>query len=169
MPHFSSFFTLPDIIFLCFYWTWVFPCRLLTHALMLSKHDWCYSGFWRCQFNSILDVDILDDVDDEASFGNSLVKIRELKFGREFETEFSICRTWCFFKILEKQLVKIFKLNLAQDFEAEVLSRFWGWSLIKIPKLKFGRYSEAKFWCYLKAVTLVKGLYPRVRCALALF
>ena len=101
-----------------------------------------------------------------------MVKIRELKFGREFETEFSICRTWCFFKILEKQLVKIFKLNLAQDFEAEVLSRFWGWSLIKIPKLKFGIYgiySEAKFWCYLKAVTLVKGLYPRVRCALALF
>ena len=39
-------------------------------------------------------------------------------------------------------------------------------SLIKILKLKFGRDSEAEFWCYLKAVILVKELYPRARRAI---
>ena len=51
------------------------------------------------------------------------------------------------------------------DFVAKSRSRFWRWSLIKILKLKFVRYPEAEFWCYLKAVTLVKELYPQVRCA----
>ena len=33
-------------------------------------------------------------------------------------------------------------------------------------KLKFGRDSEAEFWCYLKAVILVKELYPGARCSI---
>ena len=98
-----------------------------------------------------------------SRFGSwNLVESLKLNFGQYVEPD-----VWS--RFWRKNLVKIFKLNFAQDFEAEVLSRFWGWSLIKIPKLKFGIYSEAKFWCYLKAVTLVKGLYPRVRGALALF
>ena len=62
----------------------------------------------------------------------------KLNFGQYVEPD-----VWS--RFWRKNLVKIFKLNFAQDFEAEVFfPRIGGWSLIKIPKLKFGRYSEAK-------------------------
>ena len=55
--------------------------------------------------------------------------------------------------------------EFAQDFKAEFWS-LWGWSMVKILKLTFGRDPEADFyWQNLRWVTLVKALNPWVWCA----
>ena len=65
------------------------------------------------------------------------------------------CWCWCFRTYLRQfggwGKLEILNLNF-------VLSKILGWRLIKILKQKFGRNSEAEFWCYFKSVTLVKWM-----------
>ena len=89
-----------------------------------------------------------------------------LQFGRDHEADvWSRIWTWIFFfnveddvfvKILKQTFVKILKLNFGQDSKAEVLLDF---------ETEFMSRFEVEFWCDLKAVTLVKQLNFRIRCA----
>ena len=56
----------------------------------------------------------------------------------------------------------ILKLKYGWDFEAEVWSRFWSWSLVEILKLKFGQEFEAEVWLKFWSWSLVKSL--KLRC-----
>ena len=38
------------------------------------------------------------------------------------------------------------RLKCGRDFQSGVCSRFWGWSLVEVLKLRFGQDFEAGFW-----------------------
>ena len=53
-------------------------------------------------------------------------------------------------------MVHIWRLRFGQYFEAEVWSRFWGWSLVEILWLKIGQHFELKVWSRLGSWSLVE-------------
>ena len=82
--------------------------------------------------SKLVEVVTVADVDAYKHVEGSLVQIWKLKFGHNIKF---LSRLWA------QCLVKILKLKLRQDFEAEFLSE----SLIEVMKIILGRDSEATF------------------------
>ena len=62
-------------------------------------------------YSKLVEVVTVADVDDEDRFGNSLLQIWKLRFGHKAKL---------LFRLKVQGLVKILKLKLRRDFEAEV-------------------------------------------------
>ena len=86
--------------------------------------------------SKLVKVVAVANVDDEDRVGNSLLQIWELRYGHVAKLSF---RLWA------QGFVKILKLKLRRDFEAEVLSVFCRWSLVGVIKIILGQDSEATF------------------------
>ena len=95
------------------------------------------------------------DVDAEKRVDCSLVQIWKLKFCHKAKLLF---RLWA------QGLVKVLKLKLRRDFEAEFLSIFWCWFLVKVVKLNHSKASFGQFfevlvcsscWCLVEILRLV--------------
>ena len=86
----------------------VFPCHflLLTHWWLLSRLDWCESGWW---VNFFL----------VHSEGVTWAIVGELQCAAVVAEVWSTFWSWAF--------VKILRLQFALDFEAEILPRFSSW------------------------------------------
>ena len=127
---------------------WLWPLKMQT--------SWCWS-FGRCWRQIVRDF----EAEIWSRSGTWIfVKILKVMFCQDFEANFS-SRVWI--------LVKILKLKFCRNFETEFRWRFWSrvwssWSFVKILMLNF----DFKFWCFLKAVSLVKENNTRIRWALAM-
>ena len=110
----------------------------LTHWLLFSRLHWCDPGVLRYQLKLVE----VAHVGAEKLVDESLVQMWKLKFGHKFNF---------LFRIWAQGLVKILKMKLRRDCEADVWTVFAAdawlrlWSLILVKILKLGLVKILKF------------------------
>ena len=100
----------------------------LTHSCLVNLIDVTLA----CEHTNskLVEVVSVADVDNEDRVGNSLLQVWELRFGHNAKLLF---RLW------SHSLVKILKLKIRRDFEAEVWSVSSCWCLVEVTKLILGQ------------------------------
>ena len=100
----------------------------LTDSVPFSRLDWCYPGVLRFLLLLMLMLRIV--------LVTVCWRFASWGFGHKAKP---------LFKLWAQGLVKALRLELRQDFEAEVWLVFWCWCFVEVARLNLGQYSEARF------------------------